>query len=154
MKECDICDALTNAEKACRLAIVRAFGYEVNVYRFANPGETDCAVFDIGYSYTGDLNVCRAESLHWRGTLELFNREHDALQRMVMRLIDAFPVNDTLHADDDAREESNVLLLRIAPESNAVGSIGVEEVSPKNGGAPVQTYTCKVAFDVVFAVRF
>ena len=154
MRKCEFEDALTEAEKACRRYVARLIGERVKVYRFANPGETECAVFDIGNFYQGDLGLARAKSYHWRAALDIYHRDHDELQRLAMRLIGALPVSEDNAALEDLRAESNVLVFRLAPESNAVSAIETANVEPARGGASVPCYTLRVLFDVVFAARF
>lgn len=154
MTPCTFADSLTNAEKACRTAIARIFDGSLKVYRFANPGVPDCAVFDIGHSQTGDLNLCHADSYHWRATLEIFSRDHDQLQRHIMQLLEALPINFNYSPDDELRESSNVLLFRVAPEAQAIGDITTASVAPPQGGAEIPAYSVTIHFDVVFAVRF
>lgn len=152
MKECEGVDALTNAEKACREVLQRLIGGKV--YRFHNPGDPDCAVFDIGYMQTGDLAMCDSKSYHWRATLDIYRRDHDELQREIMRLLLALPVNADIRREDDLRENSNVIVFRVAPEAQNVGQIVVADVQTVKDGKPIPCYTCPIRFDVVFAARF
>ena len=153
MKECDGLDAMTVAEKACKECLARKLE-GVRIYRFRNPGDPECAVFDIGYLQTGDLTVHDAPSYHFRAHLDLFHRDHDELQRDIMRLLLALPVNADIRTDDEVRETSNVVVFRIAPETQAVGEIVQADVQPAKDGNPIMCYTAAVKFDVVFAVRF
>ena len=66
MTPCTFADSLTNAEKACRTAIASIFDGALKVYRFANPGVPDCAVFDIGYLQTGEHATFKAPAYHFR----------------------------------------------------------------------------------------
>ena len=153
MKECDELDALTVAELSCRECLARKLE-GMKVYRFRNPGDPDCAVFDIGYLQTGDLTVNDAQSYHFRAHLDLYNRDHDKLQRDIMRLLLTLPVNADIRTGDEVREESNVIVFRIAPETQAVGEIVQADVQPAKDGNPIMCYTAAVKFDVVFAARF
>lgn len=69
-----------------------------------------------------------------------------------MRLVHALPVNHAHHCDDPLREDTNVAQLRITPDSSSIGKVTPTQVTPKNGGAPVPTWTCEIGFDVVFVV--
>lgn len=152
MTECNGEEALTNAEKACKDALAKIVGGRV--YRFHNPGDPDCAVFDMGYMQTGDLALCDSKSYHFRAVLDLYRRDHDELQRAVMRLLLNLPVNADIRMDDDLREKSNVIVFRIAPEVQTVGQIVFADIQPVKDGKPIHCYTCPVRFDVVFAARF
>ncbi len=148
MLECDYIDSLTYAEKACATRLADFLG--VKVWRDANPCESDCAVFNIGYLRTGELCTFNTEAFHFRASLDLFNRDRTLLQRQIMRLLGAFPINADLRTDDPLREGSNVLVFRVAPESNSVGIISRFDLKSDTNAAPLMTYTACVQFDVVF----
>lgn len=152
MKECAFHETLTMAENACANAIKNRLPEDLPMFRFENPGRTDCAVFDIGSPRTGDLFAVKAKSLHYRGKLTLYRRDHDHLQQTIMSLVETFPVNADFSADHELRETSNVELLRIAPESGCISEIMRETVATHAG--EVATCSVTIAFDVVFAVRF
>lgn len=152
MREVTFDEALTKAEEACAAHIGEAIG--VRAFVGANPGSPDCAVFDVGCLCTGDHAAFRADAYHFRARLDLFCRRRDGLQRMVMRLLAAFPVNADIAADSPLRQSSNVLVLRVAPEANAVTAASVTEVQARKDASPVPTYSCSASLDVVFRARF
>lgn len=112
-------------------------------------GLPDAAVFDIGSLGTGETSPFPASALYFRATIDLFNRDRATLQRWIMRLVRAFPVNRWYHADDPAREDANVVHFRIAAEAGAVSRIEPTTVQSSNSGE-VPTWTCRVRMDVVF----
>lgn len=151
MRPCNFENALTEAEIACRAAVERVG--DVRVYRATNPGEPDCDVFDIGHIATGDMAAFPATCYHWRAQLDLYRRDRTALQQALMRLLAAFPVNDDNRQEDDLRENSNVLALRIAPETNAVSAVSTTAVETGKDERTVPCWTASVLFDVVFSAR-
>jgi len=153
MKECDFADALTEAEKACALCCKGMFD-GVKTYRATNPGDPDCNVFDIGYLATGECATFDATAYHWRGQLDLYRRDRTALQRDIMRILAALPVNADNRAEADLRETSNVLQFRVAPETKGVSEIVTANVNPDKDAKPIPTYTASVTFDIVFQARF
>ena len=54
MKECAFHETLTMAETACANAIKNCLPEDMPMFRFENPGRTDCAGFNIGSPRTGD----------------------------------------------------------------------------------------------------
>ena len=148
MREFDYIDSLTVAEEACAKRLADFLGKAV--WRGVNPGETDCGVFNIGWLQTGEHCCYDAEALHFRASLSLFGRDRTNLQRDIMRILAAFPMNADLRVDDPLREESNVLVFRVAPEARAVGEALPTDVNVMTNAAPVLAYSATLAMDVVF----
>lgn len=152
MKECDYQDAMTVAEKACQEHLAKFL--DMKVWRDANPGNPDCGVFNIGYLYTGEHTLFRANALHFRAQLDLFCRDRTKLQQFIMRILESFPINADTNATDALRERSNVHVFRVAPETRAVGEVTRTDIQMEKDGQPIITFTCAITFDVVFQVRF
>ena len=148
MREFDYIDSLTVVEEACAKRLADFLGK--TVWRGVNPGETDCGVFNIGWLQTGEHCCYNAEALHFRASLDLFNRDRTGILRDIMRLLAAFPVNADLRTDDSLREESNVMVFRVAPEARAIGEALPAEVAVKTNASPVWAYRATAAIDVVF----
>ena len=148
MKEFDYIDSLAVAEEACAQRLAEFLGK--NVWRGLNPGETECGVFNIGRLQTGEHCCYNAEALHFRASLDLFNRDRTGILRDIMRLLAAFPVNADLRTDDPLREESNMMVFRVAPEARAIGEALPAEVAVKTNASPVWAYRATAAIDVVF----
>lgn len=152
MREVTMEEAMTKAEEACALHLQSFLGCKI--YLDANPDNPDCGVFNIGYMYTGEHNAFRASAYHFRGQLELFCRNRHELQRMVMRLLDHFPVNRDCDEGSPLRETSNVMCLRLPIETRAVDTILRTDIQTRKDANPILTYTTTVQFDVVFRCRF
>ena len=153
MTPCATHEAMTFAEKACARAIEQYLPDDMPMFRFENPGRTDCAVFDIGTPMNGDLFATKAKSLPYSAKLTLYRRDHDALQAAIMHLVSSFPVNADLSADHELRETSNVILLRVSVGGSPISAISREEIEVRNGQS-VSTCRVDITFDVVFAVQF
>lgn len=152
MTPCAIHETMTLAEKACTNAIGRYLPDGVPIFRFEPPGRADCAVFSIGAPMFGDLFAAHLKSLPFQGRLTIYMRDHDKLQETIMHMISHFPVNADLSADDELRENSNVILLRVSPGGTPISAIRREEVETRSG--VITTCAVDISFDVVFAVRF
>ena len=137
-------------DKICEVLGLRA---GVNAAIGLQPGLSDCAVWDIGYLYTGDQVGFPADTWHFRGKLELYNRSRAAIQRWLMRLMLAFPIAPTQGRSNILAEEGNVVVLRIAPENGAVGEIGTIQVKQNERDAGRETFYCVASFDIVFTAR-
>lgn len=153
MKECDFESSLTEAEIACKSKLHGLFD-NVQTKRSTNPGLPDCNVFDIGYLYTPDGTTFNPCAYHWRAQLDLYRRDRTVLQKEIMRVLAAFPVNADYRPDDDLRANSNVLQFRVAPETRAVSEITTTQVGTDKDAKPIMTYTATIQFDVVFQARF
>ena len=153
MTECDFTDALTEAERACAGCVAQLFG-GAKTYRGANPGDPDCNVFDIGHLHVGANTTFRSAAYCFRAQLDLYRRDRTALQRDLMRILDALPIGADCGAEADLRRSSNVLHFRVAPESGAVGGVSATDVSQDKDAKPVPCWTASVLFDVVFQARF
>ena len=152
MREVTFEESLTKAEAACAAHLAAFLG--TKVYIDSNPDVPDCAVFNIGYLYSGEHNAFRAQAYHFRGSLDLFCRSRPELQKMAMRILANFPVNADIDPESPLRTESNVLVLRVPVETNALSSVQRTDVQSRRDARAVPTYTCSVAFDVVFRARF
>lgn len=153
MRECDFIDALTEAEKACAECVSRLFGGR-RTYRATNPGDPDCNVFDIGHLQAGEGATFRPRCYHFRAHLDLYRRDRTALQRDLMRMLDALPIGADNDEEATLREASNVLTFRIAPETGAVPDVTAEDVAQGKDARPVPCWAASVSMDVVFMARF
>ena len=153
MIECDYVDSMTFAEKACAGCLAQLFD-RVKTYRATNPGDPDCQVFDIGYLQTGDQATYNAPAYHFRAQLDLYRRDRTALQKDLMRILQALPVNADNNSEAELRETSNVLQLRVAPETQNGMAISTANVNQDKDAKPILCYTSTVLFDVVFQARF
>lgn len=152
MKECNFEDSLEAAEIACKQHLERKLGFKI--MRSVGVGLPDEAVFDIGHLQTGEQMSYPAGAFHWRAQLDIYRRDRPELQRCIMRVIQSFPINRDMNADDELRETSNVELFRIALETNAVGTITRTDVTPPKATNSTQTNVVTILFDVVFRARF
>lgn len=153
MKECVFEDAMTEAEKACAGSVAQLFD-RVKTYRGTNPGDPDCQVFDIGHLHIGENTTFNSAAYCYRAQLDLYRRDRTALQRDIMRILQALPIGADNNAEAELRETSNVLNFRVAPEPNAVTSITTTDVSPDKDAKQIPCWTATVVFDVVFVARF
>lgn len=146
--------SLTQAEESCAARIFQVLDLTLGKDGTIaiSRGLPDCAVFDIGQLGTGDTDVFPSAVHHFRGSLTLCNRNRAKLQGWIMRLLRTFPIDRHHSADDEIRTDANVCCLRIPPERGAVSQIRTTTVSAQNSG-DVQTWTCEIAFDVVFVCR-
>lgn len=151
MKACEFEDALTEAEKAAT-AFIREMFDGAKTYRATNPGDPDCQVFDIGYLNIGDNTTFPSAAYCFRGQLDICRRDRTVLQREIMRMLNRFPVNQDYQTED--LEETNLLCVRIAPETRAVSEITTVNVNPNKDDNPIPCYSATVLFDVVFMARF
>ena len=143
--------SLEQAEYACFAELVRVL--ELQEGKTATIGATlghpDSMVWRMAGLGTGDTVTFPASAHHFRGVLDLYNRDRPTLQRWIMRLISHFPQNHAYNRDAAPREEANIVHFRIAPERNAVGEVKPTTAETTNSG-PVPTWTVRVVFDVVF----
>jgi len=153
MQECDFQDAMTVAEKACAGCVAQLFD-RVKTYRATNPGDPDCNVFDIGHLHIGENTTFASAAYCFRAQLDLYRRDRTALQRDIMKILAALPIGADNNAEADLRQTSNVIVFRVAPETNAVGSIATADVSQDKDAKSVPCWTATVLFDVVFQARF
>ena len=146
-------DALADTEEQCLKRIAEALGVRVGVDAFCGlqPGKSDCAVFDIGYLYTGDQMGFPANNFHFRAKLELYNRNRRQIQRWIMRLVLAFPVTPWQGRCDDLRGNGPAMILRLAPENGAVGEVSTITVKQSEKDPGRETFYCAANFDVVFS---
>ena len=145
-------NALTEAENACARVLCDLLGLTPGVdFTVATSlGLPDCAVFDIGRLDTGEVAAFPSNAWHFRASADLYNRDRAALQRWIMRILDAMHIGRNWFASHPLREDTNVANFQVAPEANAVSEIKTATVSTSTNAQPVPTYTASVAFDVVF----
>ena len=148
MKNCTFEESLGLAEIACANHIFKTTGFKVRIA--VNRGDPDCAVFDIGYLCTGEHTVFQAQAYHFRAKLDIYNRSREEVQRSIMTLLRSFPVNADINSSSELREEGNVVLLRVAPQTQAISEITTTDVQQIKDAKPILCFTATVLFDVVF----
>lgn len=153
MKPCEFEDAMGAAEIACAQHIVKNTGMTVCVGT-NDKGLVDCAVFDIGYLQTGEHATFPAGAYHFRARLDIYRRTRKDVQKAIMRLLASFPINADVNAAADLRENSNVIVFRIAPVTQGVSEITTADVQQVKDAKPIRCWTATALFDVVFRARF
>lgn len=150
MKECSYEESLTLAEEVCAGYIAEKLGLPDHaLFLGVNPGNADCAVFDIGQSYTGDLNTFQSPCAHFRAQLDLYSRDRAALQRLIMRCRRFMPI-DADHDPDGLLERGNVIQLRLSAEAANPSAIKTVELEISTDQKKLAAWTVTVSFDVVF----
>lgn len=144
--------SLGEAEDACFEALCRILDLRAGVTAFigANDGRADCAVFDIGALQTGDVTTYRAERFHFRGQVDLYNRNRRTLQAWLMRIVAALPVQRHGGTESFLRAGTNVIQFRVVPEPTAISGITSAEIETATAGKKIPTYAVTVTFDIVF----
>lgn len=144
-------NALADAEKCALEEICRALGLRPANDGFVSvfPGRADCVVFDIGHLWIGDQVAFPANRFCFRGNLDLYSRSRPALQRWISRLMGSFPVAPSHGRRPAPYGGGRVEVLRIAPESSAIGQITTADVQLQSDRT-TPVFTASVAFDVVF----
>lgn len=153
MKPCTFEDALSLAEVACAEHIHKTTGMTVCV-AVNDQGRTDCAVFDIGFLQTGEHATYQAKAYHFRAKLDIYRRNRRDVQQAIMRLLATFPINADVNAMDDLRENSNVIVFRLSPQTQGVSEITTTDIQPVKDAKPIRCFTATALFDVVFRARF
>lgn len=147
-------ESLTQAETVCFALVCEVLGLSPNVdatiptHRLSMP---DGAVFDIGILQTAELAAFPSDAYHFRATLELRNRDRAKLQRWIMRLLGTMHVGRNYMNGHPMRSETNVSDFRIAPDQGCVSAI--ETTTVRGGEKDIATFSCTVAFDVVFLAK-
>ena len=150
MKECSYEESLTFAEEICAGYIAEKLGIPDHAFFLGvNPGNADCAVFDIGQNYTGDLNTFLAPCAHFRAQLDLYSRDRAELQKLIMRCRRFMPI-DAEHDPDGLLERGNVIQLRLSPEAANPSAIKTVELEISTDQKKIAAGTVTVTFDVVF----
>lgn len=150
MIPCSYEESLTNAETVCFEYLREKLDIPASeAFIGVNPGRADCMVFDIGQSYTADLNAFRASCAHFRGQMDLYSRDRTKLQHLIMRARKFAPVNEE-HDPDGLRERGNVLQLRLAVEAGNPSAIKTVDIELGTDQKKLPTWTATVDFDVVF----
>lgn len=153
MKPCIFDDALSEAETACAQHIYQTTGMTVCVAT-NDRGLTDCAVFDIGHLQTGEHATYQASAYHFRAKLDIYRRNRREVQQAIMRILATFPINADVNAMADLRENSNVIVFRLSPQTQGVGEITTTDVQQVKDAKTIRCFTATVLFDVVFRARF
>ena len=150
MKECSYEESLTLAEEVCAGYIAEKIGFPNHAFFLGvNDGIAECAVFDIGQSYTGDLNTFQSPCAHFRAQLDLYSRNRAELQRLIMRCRRFMPI-DADHDPDGLLERGNVIQLRLSAEAANPSAIKTVEIELKTDKKKLPVWTVTVSFDVVF----
>ena len=150
MKKCSYEESLTLAEEVCAGYIAEKLGLPDHAFFLGvNPGNADCAVFDIGQSYTGDLNTFLSPCAHFRAQLDLYSRDRAELQRLIMRCRRFMPI-DADHDPDGLLERGNVIQLRLSAEAANPSAIKTVELEISTDQKKLVAWTVTVTFDVVF----
>ena len=145
--------ALTEAERIChrRLCAILGLTDGVDAFISTNGGRYDCAVFDIGYAETGDVFGFAANRYHFRGRVDLYNRNRDLIQEQVMKILEAMPIGQNQSVTDDLYRNTCVAVFRTAPITRAVEEITTVELKAKKDDEGVAVFTTAVHFDIVFS---
>ena len=150
MKECSYEESLTFAEEVSAGYIAEKLGIPDHAFFLGvNPGNADCAVFDIGQNYTGDLNTFHSPCAHFRAQLDLYSRDRAELQKLIMRCRRFMPI-DAEHDPDGLLERGNVIQLRLSPEAANPSAIKTVELELSTDQKKLAAWTVTVTFDVVF----
>ena len=150
MKECSYEESLTLAEEVCAGYIAEKLGLLDHAFFLGvNDGIAECAVFDIGQSYTGDLNTFQSPCAHFRAQLDLYSQNRAGLQKLIMRCRRFMPI-DADHDPDGLLERGNVIQLRLSAEAANPSAIKTVEIELKTDKKKLTVWTVTVTFDVVF----
>jgi hypothetical protein len=150
MKECSYEESLTLAEEICSGYIAEKLGFPNHAFFLGlNDGLAECAVFDIGQSYTGDLNTFQSPCAHFRAQLDLYSQDRAELQKLIMRCRRFMPI-DADHDPDGLLERGNVIQLRLSAEAANPSAIKTVEIERKTDKKKLTVWTVTVSFDVVF----
>ena len=153
MKPCTFEDALSEAEIACVEHIRKTIEMTVCV-AVNDRGLTDCAVFDIGHLQTGEQATYQASVYHFRAKLDICRRNRREVQKAIMRILATFPINADVNAMDELRENSNVIVFRLSPQTQGIGEITTVDMQQVKDAKTIRCSTATVLFDVVFRARF
>ena len=153
MKPCTFDESLETAETACAQHIHKTTGMTVCMAT-NDKGLTDCTVFDIGYLQTGEHATYKAKAYHFTAKLDIYRRNRRDVQRAIMRLLATFPINADVNAMDDLRENSNVIVFRLSPQTQGVSEITTVDMQQTKDAKPIRCFTATALFDVVFRARF
>ena len=153
MKPCTFDESLALAEIACAQHIHKTTGMTVCVGT-NDGGLADCAVFDIGYLQTGEHAAFQASAYHFRAKLDIYRRSRTDVQLAIMQLLRSFPINADVNAMGDLRENSNVIVFRLAPQTQGVSETTTADVQQKKDQRTIRCFTATALFDVVFRARF
>lgn len=150
MIPCSYEESLTRAEAVCFGYLCEKLGLDQSAaFIGVNPGRADCMVFDIGQSYTADLNAFRSPCAHFRAQMDLYSRDRTKLQQLIMRARRFFPVDEE-HDPDGLRDRGNVLQFRLAVEAGNPSAIKTVDIDLGTDQKKLPTWTATVDFDVVF----
>lgn len=150
MKKCSYEESLTLAEEVCAGYIAEKLGLPDHAFFLGvNDGLAECAVFDIGQSYTGDLNTFQSPCAHFRAQLDLYSQTRAKLQKLIMRCRRFMPI-DADHDPDGLLERGNVIQLRLSAEAANPSAIKTVEIELRTDKKKLTVWTVTVYFDVVF----
>lgn len=143
--------SLEQAERACFVELMNALELQEGTTASIGigKGRPGGMVWQIGELATGATMTFPACAHHFKGSLDLYNRERETLQRWIMRLISRYPANHKYNRDSPLRVDDNIIHFRIAPDRGAVGPVKPTVVEASNTGR-VPTWTAHLTFDVVF----
>lgn len=144
--------AMTEAELVChrRLCDILGLTDGTDAFISTNGGRVECAVFDIGYSESGDVFGFPADKYHFRGRVDFYSRERKTIQKWIMRILAAMPIGKTQSVTDDLYRNTCVYCFRTAPVARAVEEITTVELKAKKDAEGVPVFTTAVLFDIVF----
>lgn len=143
-------ESMTRAEWSALAYLREKLGLETyECFSGGVPIRSECAIFDIGQSYTPDVNAFRCPYAHFRATLDLYNRDRVKLQALIMRARRMLPVDEDSDPDG-LRDISNIMQLRLAVEAGNPSSIQPTEIEIGTDKSKIRTWGCTLTFDIVF----
>lgn len=146
--------ALTEAEQTCHRRLCEILGLTDGVDAFisVNGGKVECAVFDIGSPWTGDVMAFPSNTFHFRAQCDLYSRNRKTIQKWIMRILYSMPIAPTQSQSNDLDPNSNVSIFRVVPDSSAVSPITTTELKYAAQEKGITAFTATVMFDVVFCI--
>ena len=148
---------IVDAEEACADKLAEILGLRKGVDLFVGvprPRVAEAAVFDIGHLLVGDQMAYRARKFAFRGQLDLYNRSRPNLQRWLGRLMLNLPIGPWQGRTNDLEGETNVEQIRVAPETDAIGSVESATLGgDAQGKGGIEVFTATVLLDVVFSAK-
>lgn len=147
-------DSMIEAEDACARKLAEVMGLIAGLEFFTgikSDSAVDCAVFDIGKPESGDRFGFVADHFHFRGQVDLYNRDRRQIMRWIMRIFGSMPMQ-TSQATACKLPNTNVECFRVQPLNNSMNVITTVEI-PVGKIADlkkVEVFTTSVFFDIVF----
>lgn len=147
--------AIIEAENDCLKVIAEALSLTIGNDAFLGikaDKAIDCAVFDIGRPETNELAGFPAHTYHFRGQLDLYNRDRETIQRWEMRLLYLFPIQTSQSTGNRMPERSNVDQFRLSPSQEFLDPITTVDipVGKLSENKTVEVFTTSAYFDIVF----